>query len=104
MGRYLYFQTKKRTERTEDDILHRNRIRRKILLVLGILCMGAGGYPMQTQALKIPAEYTVPENVSQLAVVRNRGGSRGRFQFYIKNAKGKCTKVATRMISRENEQ
>lgn len=92
MGSYLYFQTKEQAERTEDDILHRNRIRRKILLVLGILCMGAGGYPMQTQALKIPAEYTVPENVSQLAVVRNRGGSRGRFQFYIKNAKGKWKK------------
>ena len=89
-----------------------NNIRRKFvvfpkrrrMVFLGMLCVGAGGFMgrMQVNALNIPEEYSVPEKVSQLAVVRYKGNSKGRFRFYIKNSKGKWKKkfVCTAWVGR----
>lgn len=65
---------------------HFNMKRRRTILFLGMLCVGAGVFMgrISAHAWKVPDGYSVPEKVSQLAVVRYKGGSRGRFQFYIK--------------------
>lgn len=69
---------------------HFNMKRRRTILFLGMLCVGAGVFMgrISAHAWKVPDGYSVPEKVSQLAVVRYKGGSRGRFQFYIKNKQG----------------
>lgn len=86
-------------KRMEEGNMHKIKrkhfIRRKeAVLLLGTMCVGAGLFmaKVSVNALKIPEEYSVPEKVSQLVVVRYKGGSKGRFQFYIKNKQGKWKK------------
>ena len=67
-----------------------HKMKRRAMIVLGVLCVGVGVLMngRSVDALKIPEKYAVPENVSQLAVIRYKKGSQGKFKFYIKNAKG----------------
>ena len=67
-----------------------HKMKRRAMIVLGVLCVGAEVLMngRSVDALKIPEKYAVPENVSQLAVIRYKKGSQGKFKFYIKNAKG----------------
>lgn len=71
-----------------------NKIMKKYLFFLGILCMSMGCLmgKMTGKAIQIPAKYQVPESTRQLVVVRYRGESKGRFYFYVKNKKGQWKK------------
>lgn len=62
----------------------------KVRLYTAVLLIGTGILigKVSVKAWEPPKEYCVPENVSQLAVVRYKGESKGRLQFYIKNTKG----------------
>ena len=56
-----------------------HKMKRRAMIVLGVLCVGAGVLMngRSVDALKIPEKYAVPENVSQLAVIRYKKGKPG---------------------------
>lgn len=81
----------------EDIILHKKRLKRnkintKMWIAMIVLCMAAGGCmgDLPVKAYHVPEKYQdqMPDNARQLAVVRYKGNSRGRFRFYVKNKKG----------------